>query len=84
MKLFCIYITNQSASPIYSIRFEELSADYEAEQTNMQSKLYTDLTELPPTILNDMICKVFVEAPDKSPGCLLWLEISCHKMYLYN
>jgi len=31
-------------------------------------KQYTDLTELTPTILNDLVCKVFVEAPDKSDG----------------
>ncbi|MHC6180170.1 DUF4368 domain-containing protein [Clostridium sp. JNZ X4-2] len=28
----------------------------------------TDLTELTPTILNDLVSKVFVEAPDKSDG----------------
>lgn len=76
------------------IRFEELSADYEAEQTNLENKLeqwqaeldeqeqqaddverfirkckqYMDLTELTPTILNDLVSKVFVEAPDKSDG----------------
>lgn len=76
------------------IRFEGLSADYEAEQADLQSKLeqwqselteqeqhagdverfihkckqYTDLIELTPTILNDLVCKAFVEAPDKSDG----------------
>ncbi len=31
-------------------------------------KQYTDSTELTPTILNDLVSKVFVEAPDKSDG----------------
>lgn len=31
-------------------------------------KQYTDLTELTPTILNDLVSKVFVEAPNKSDG----------------
>jgi len=31
-------------------------------------KQYTDLTELTPTILNDLVSKVFVEVPDKSDG----------------
>jgi len=31
-------------------------------------KQYIDLTKLTPTILNDLVCKVFVEAPDKSDG----------------
>ncbi len=76
------------------IRFEELSADYEAEQADLESKLeqwqtqlmeqeqyiedverfirkckqYTDLAELTPTILNDLVSKVFVDAPDKLDG----------------
>jgi len=75
-------------------RFQELSADYEAEQAELQVKLeqwqaemaeqeqrtgdvdrfiakckeYVGLTELTPTILNDLVHKVFVEAPDKSSG----------------
>jgi len=31
-------------------------------------KQYIDLTELTPTILNDLVSKVFVDAPDKSDG----------------
>ena len=31
-------------------------------------KQYIDLTELTPTILNDLVCKVFVDTPDKSDG----------------
>jgi len=31
-------------------------------------KQYTELTELTPAILNDLVSKVFVEAPDKSNG----------------
>jgi len=31
-------------------------------------KQYIDLTELTPTILNDLVSKVFVDAPDKSGG----------------
>ncbi|MCI1880686.1 MAG: DUF4368 domain-containing protein [Sporolactobacillus sp.] len=31
-------------------------------------KRYADLTGLTPTILDDLISKVFVEAPDKSDG----------------
>jgi hypothetical protein len=31
-------------------------------------KQYTDLTELTPTFLNDLVSKVFVEAPNKSDG----------------
>lgn len=75
-------------------RFAELSADYETEQSDLESKLeqwrtelteqeqhtedveqfickcrrYINLTELTPTILNDLVCKVFVEVPDKSNG----------------
>ena len=75
-------------------RFLELSADYEAEQADLQVKLeqwkadldeqrqhaegvdqfiekckkYVGLEELTPTILNDLVHKVFVEAPDKSSG----------------
>jgi len=75
-----------------SIRFEELSTDYEAEQAKLENKLeqwqteldeqgqhtedverfirkcrqYTDLQEFTLTILNDLVCRVFVDAPDKS------------------
>ncbi len=75
-------------------RFMELSADYEAEQAELQVKMvqwqselvqqeqhagdverfvgkckkYVWLTELTPTILNELIHKVYVEAPDKSSG----------------
>lgn len=38
------------------------------EQFIRKCKQYTDLTELTPTILNDLVCNVFVEAPDKSDG----------------
>ncbi|EHL03945.1 hypothetical protein HMPREF0322_05437 [Desulfitobacterium hafniense DP7] len=31
-------------------------------------KQYTDLTELTPTVLNDLVSRVFAEAPDKSDG----------------
>ncbi len=30
---------------------------------------YLDLTELTPTVLNDMVKAVYVHAPDKSSGC---------------
>jgi len=75
-------------------RFLELSADYEAEQADLQVRLeqwkadleqqeqrtndvdrfvakckkYVGLEELTPTILNDLVHKVFVEAADKSSG----------------
>ena len=40
----------------------------DVERFIRKCKQYTDLTELTPTILNDLVCKVFVEAPDKSDG----------------
>ena len=81
-------------SKLTEARFLELSADYEAEQADLQAKLeqwradlerqeqrtsdvdhfvdkckrYAGLEELTPTILNDLVHKVFVEAPDKSSG----------------
>jgi len=81
-------------SKLSEVRFLELSADYEAEQTELQAKLeqwktdlerqeqrtndvdrfvekckkYVGLEELTPTILNDLVHKVFGEAPDKSSG----------------
>ena len=91
-KLFKRMYEDNVNGKLSDIRFEELSADYEAEQTDLENKLeqwqaeldeqeqhaddverfirkckqYTDLTELTPTILNDLVSKVFVEAPDKS------------------
>ena len=82
------------SSKLTETRFLELSADYEAEQTDLQAKVeqwkadleqqeqrtgdvdrfvekckkYVGLEELTPTILNDLVHKVFVEAPDKSSG----------------
>jgi len=38
----------------------------DVERFIRKCKQYTDLAELTPTILNDLVCKVFVEAPDKS------------------
>jgi len=93
-KLFKRMYEDNVSGKLNDIRFEELSSDYEAEQTSLESKLeqwqaeldeqeqhaedverfirkckqYTDLTELTPTTLNDLVCKVFVEAPDKSDG----------------
>jgi len=81
-------------SKLTEARFLELSADYEAEQVDLQAKLeqwrtnleeqeqrtgdvdrfiekckkYVGLEELTPTILNDLVHKVYVEAPDKSSG----------------
>ena len=40
----------------------------DVERFIRKCKQYIDLTELTPTILNDLVCKVFVEAPDKSDG----------------
>lgn len=40
----------------------------DVERFIRKCKQYTDLTELTPTILNDLVRKVFVEAPDKSDG----------------
>jgi len=40
----------------------------DVEQFIRKCKKYTDLAELTPTILNDLVSKVFVEAPDKSDG----------------
>ena len=81
-------------SKLSETRFLELSADYEAEQADLQSKLkqwqleleeqeqrtndvdrfieickkYVGLEELTPTALNELVNKVYVEAPDKSSG----------------
>jgi hypothetical protein len=38
------------------------------ERFIQKCKQYIDLTELTPTILNDIVSKVFVESPDKSDG----------------
>ena len=93
-KLFKRMYEDNVNGKLSDIRFEELSADYEAEQINLENKLeqwqtesdeqeqhandverfirkckqYTNLTELTPTILNDLVRKVFIEAPDKSDG----------------
>ncbi|WP_068499053.1 DUF4368 domain-containing protein [Paenibacillus kribbensis] len=40
----------------------------DVERFICKCKQYTDLTELTPTILNDLVRKVFVEAPNKSDG----------------
>jgi hypothetical protein len=40
----------------------------DVERFIRKCKQYTDLIELTPTVLNDLVCKVFVEAPDKSDG----------------
>ena len=40
----------------------------DVERFIRKCKQYTDLAELTPTILNDLVSKVFVEAPDKSDG----------------
>jgi DNA invertase Pin-like site-specific DNA recombinase/Pyruvate/2-oxoacid:ferredoxin oxidoreductase delta subunit len=81
-------------SKLSEARFLELSADYEAEQAELQGKLkqwqweleaqeqrtndvdrfielckkYAGIQELTPTALNDLVNKVYVEAPDKSSG----------------
>ena len=81
-------------SKLSEARFLELSADYEAEQADLQAKLeqwqadleeqeqrtgdvdrfiekckeHVGFEELTPAILNDLVHKVFVEAPDKSSG----------------
>lgn len=93
-KLFKRMYEDNVNGKLSDIRFEELSADYESEQADLESKLerwqtelteqeqhtedverfirkckqYTDLMELTPTILNDLVSKVFVESPDKSDG----------------
>jgi len=93
-KLFKRMYEDNVNGKLSDVRFEELTADYEAEQSDLESKLeqwqaeldeqeqhtegverfirkckqYTDLAELTPTILNDLVSKVFVEAPDKSDG----------------
>jgi Site-specific recombinases, DNA invertase Pin homologs len=93
-KLFKRMYEDNVNGKLSDARFEELTADYEAEQSDLESKLeqwqaeldeqeqhtegverfirkckqYTDLAELTPTILNDLVSKVFVEAPDKSDG----------------
>ena len=45
---------------------EEITANFQAFLANVRK--YTDVTELTPTVLNDLVHKVFVEAPDKSSG----------------
>lgn len=40
----------------------------DVERFIRKCRQYTDLTELTSTILNDLVSKVFVEAPDKSDG----------------
>lgn len=40
----------------------------DVERFISKCRKYTDLTKLTPTILNDLVNKVFVEAPDKSDG----------------
>lgn len=40
----------------------------DVERFILKCKQYTDLAELTPIILNDFVCKVFVEAPNKSDG----------------
>jgi len=40
----------------------------DVERFIRKCKQYIDLTELTPTILNELVCKVFVESPDKSDG----------------
>ncbi|WP_306294238.1 DUF4368 domain-containing protein [Paenibacillus sp. 79R4] len=40
----------------------------DVERFIRKCRQYTDLQELTPTILNDLVCKVFVDAPDKSKG----------------
>jgi len=81
-------------SKLSEARFLELSADYEAEQTELQTKVkqwqlelemqeqrtndvdrfievckkYVGLKELTPTALNELVNKVYIEAPDKSSG----------------
>lgn len=40
----------------------------DVERFIRKCKQYTDLAELTPTILNDLVSKVFVEAPNKSDG----------------
>lgn len=93
-KLFKRMYEDNVSGKLNDIRFEELSNDYETEQSGLESKLeqwqselteqeqhandverfiskcrqYTNLTELTPTILNDLVSKVLVEAPDKSEG----------------
>ncbi|MCL2213433.1 MAG: DUF4368 domain-containing protein, partial [Oscillospiraceae bacterium] len=93
-KLFKRLYEDFVAEKLSETRFKELSADYEAEQAELQSKLeqwqseleqqeqrgndvdrfvakckrYSELDELTPTILNDLVHKVYVEAPDKSSG----------------
>jgi len=93
-KLFKRMYEDSVNEKLSDARFEELTADYEAEQSDLESKLeqwqaelgeqeqhtedverfirkckqYTDLAELTPTILNDLVSKVFVDAPDKSDG----------------
>lgn len=46
---------------------QEQHAD-DVERFISKCRKYTDMTELTPTILNDFVNKVFVEAPDKSGG----------------
>lgn len=83
-KLFKRMYEDNVSGKLNDIRFEELSNDYEAEQSGLENKLeqwqaelteqeqhtedverlirkckqYTDLTELTPTILNDLVSKV--------------------------
>ena len=93
-KLFKRMYEDNVNGKLNDIRFEELSADYEAERADLESKLeqwqavskekeqhaedverfirkckqYTDISKLTPTILNDLVCKVLVEAPNRSSG----------------
>ncbi len=93
-RLFKRMYEDNISRKLNDIRFEELSNDYEMEQSDLESELeqwqselteqeqhaddverffskcrqYTNLTELTPTILNYLVSKVFVEAPDKSAG----------------
>ena len=93
-KLFKRMYEDNVNGKLNDIRFEELSADYETEQEDLESKLeqwqaeskeqeqhaedverfirkckqYTDISKLTSTILNDLVCKVLVEAPNKSSG----------------
>ena len=57
-------------------KLEQWQADLEQQEQRtsdvdrfvVKCKKYVGLTELTPTILNDLVHKVFVEAPDKSSG----------------
>ena len=64
------------------IEQQEAQAD-DIEQLIRNAKKYPDLHELTPTVLNDLVYKVFVSAPDKSSGHRtqnVTISLACHQV----